>query len=99
MKRVFIKDLYAAPEKYADCTVTVAGGTVSDGVASTNGGNIYVGKAVTKNGTTCYCTLILDSGSVTGGTATNGSGIYVVATGVIQNSGSVDLTGNEIYQE
>ena len=82
-----------------NCTVTVAGGTVSDGVASTNGGNIYVGKAVTKNGTTCYCTLILNSGSVTGGTATNGSGIYVVATGVIQNSGSVDLTGNEIYQE
>ena len=80
-------------------TVTIADGTVTDGTATGNGGNIWVGKAVTKNGTTCYCTVKLQSGAVSGGTATLGSGIYATASAVIQDSGNVLSDDNEIYQE
>lgn len=82
-----------------NCTVVLAGGTVSGGKATANGGNIWVGKAVTKNGTTCYCTLKLQSGAISGGTALAGSGIYAAASSVIENSGNVTLTDNEIYRE
>lgn len=82
-----------------NCTVTLAGGTVSGGTASANGGNIWVGNAVTKNGTTCYCTLNLQSGTVSGGTATLGSGVYAAATAVIEDSGNVIVADNELYQE
>lgn len=82
-----------------NCTVLLSGGTITGGKASANGGNIWVGKAVTSSGTTCYCTLKLQSGTLEGGTAVLGSSVYAAASSVIENSGNVTVTDEELYQE
>jgi len=77
-----------------NCTFTLVDGTVTGGTATADGGNFWVGKSATKNGTTCYCTLALQGGTVGGGTAVRGGGIFGYSTSVVKLEGTTELKDN-----
>lgn len=80
--------------------INLYGGTVEGGVATDRGGNIYT--AAAKDSTGTHRDVVIEGGTVTGGTAVNGGNIDSAARVYIRNGGTVSdgtasTNGGNIY--